>query len=98
MVTVARRYVEDARSLGQQLYLVDLEGGAVQPLLVDPNYDHGFFSWDPTKRFLVLERSLIRSPESGVSADPRAQVWIYNTELRSLSQIAANAHRPRWVR
>jgi Tol biopolymer transport system component len=96
-LTVGRRYVSEARSLGQQLYVVDLESGDVRPLLVDASYDHAFFSWDPSQRFLVLERALIRNAESGVGGDPRAQVWIYDTELGNAAQIAANAHRPRWV-
>ncbi len=96
-VAVARRYIGDARSLGQQLYLVNVEEGTVRPLLVDANYDHAFFSWDPTRRLLVLERSLIRNPDPSAPADPRSQVWLYDTEQGTLTQIAANAHRPRWV-
>ena len=96
-VAVARRYVEGSRSLGQQLYLVDAEDGAVRPLLVDASYDHEFFSWDPSGRVLVLERSLVRNPDPSARADPRSQVWLYDTEQQALTLIAANAHRPRWV-
>lgn len=96
-VAVARRYVEGSRSLGQQLYLVDAEDGTVRPLLVDASYDHAFFSWDPSGRLLILERSLIRNPDPSIRADPRSQVWLYDTEQQSLTLIAASAHRPRWV-
>jgi hypothetical protein len=89
-----RRYVENEPTLGSQLYRLDPAGAGVQPLLVDPSYDHAYFLWEPTGQRLLLERALVHG---GSGRDVRSQVWTYDRATGALTQIAAGAFSPRWV-
>jgi Tol biopolymer transport system component len=93
-LTIARRYVEAEPTLGRQLYAMDPAGAGLQPLLVDPGYDHAFFLWEPKGSRLVLERALL---QGGGGRDSRSQIWTFDPASGALTQVAANAFSPRWV-
>lgn len=96
-VTTSRYRADGERSLGRQLYLVNVEDGRTDPMLVDPHYDHTSFSWDPTGRVLAMERALVRNPDPGTKTDGRSQVWVYSPGGAPVL-VATNAFSPRWVR
>jgi dipeptidyl aminopeptidase/acylaminoacyl peptidase len=91
---IARRYVGDEQTLGRQLYVLTSGGSGVEPVLVDPSYDHAFFLWEPRGSRLLLERSLVRS--SG-SQDSRSQIWTFDPISGATVQVATNAFFPRWI-
>jgi dipeptidyl aminopeptidase/acylaminoacyl peptidase len=93
-ITIARRYVGQEPTLGRQLYNLEPSGAGIRPLLVDADFDHAFFVWEPKGGRLLVERSLVRG---GSAQDSRSQIWILDPASNALTQVATNAFYPRWV-
>lgn len=93
-VTVVRRYTDERYTQGYQLYDVRVDDQSVTPLLVDPAYSHGFFSYDVSGTLIVLQRLPLVS--SGATRTG-PQVWTYNVATHDLTLIADSAFQPRWV-
>ncbi len=93
-VTIVRRYTDDRFTRGYQLYDIDTATGAASPLLVDPAYSHGFFSYDTSGQMIVLQRFPF-DPQTATGSNP--QVWTLNVTTGELTLISDNAFHPRWV-
>lgn len=94
-LAIGRRYVDERFTQGSQIYLLNSETGAAEPLVYDPDYNHGFFSWDPTGSQIVMQRFNVSDAQSG--ADSKTEVWTYNRETDALIQVAVDAFLPQWV-
>ncbi len=93
-VTIVRRYTDDRFTRGYQLYDIDAVTREASPLLVDPAYSHGFFSYDPSGQMIVLQRFPFE-PQTASSSSP--QVWTLDVTTGALTLISDNAFHPRWV-
>jgi len=94
VVTVVRRYTDDRFTRGYQLYNIDVATREATPLLVDPGYSHGFFSYDSSGQMIVLQRFPF-DPQTAASSNP--QVWTLDVRTKQLTMVADNAFHPRWV-
>lgn len=96
-LAIARRYVDDRYTRGRQIYLMNVDNGSIEPLVVDDHYANGWFSWDANGRALVIQRF----PELDVSGQPnssgQAEIWTYDLASGDLVQVATNGFFPRWV-
>lgn len=96
-LVIGRRNLDDASTRGKQLYRMNPADGSTEPLLVDPLYYHGFFSFDPTGTQLVIQRF----PDAVAMNDPTnpglPQVWVYDLNTQTALKIADDALLPRWV-
>jgi Tol biopolymer transport system component len=95
-LVVGRRYLDDRYTPGRQLYLLSPETGDVKPLVVDANYYHGFYTWDPTGQMLVLQRFQVPDP-TVPDATLRTEVWVYDTATEALTQVGTNVFLPGWI-
>lgn len=93
---VSRRYQDDRYTPGRQLYRVAAATGDAKPLIVDADYYHGYFEFDPGRTWLVLQR--FPQPGDTPSDSPIVpEIWVYNTEDDALIQVTSNAFLPQWV-
>jgi len=94
---VGRRYLDDRMTRGRQLYQVNPVDSKAEPLVVDPDYQNGFFSLDPTGSQLVIQRF----PDPVSMNDPNnlglPQIWTYDMQTKALVKVVDNAYFPRWV-
>ncbi|MDX2139477.1 MAG: Ig-like domain-containing protein [Chloroflexota bacterium] len=96
-VVVSRNYFDERYTLGSQLMLIDPFTGSVTPLTDDPNFDHGFFSWDANGERLVVQRLPLFDPQGNRDNLARPQIWTLNVTTNELVFVADNAFHPRWV-
>lgn len=96
-LAIGRRYLDDRYTRGKQLYLLNVDDGVVEPLLLDPAYQMGIFIWDATGAQLAIQRfpdpSTINDPEN----PGKPEIWTLNVETKALTQVAVDAFYPRWV-
>ncbi len=94
---VGRRYLDERTTHGRQIYQVNPVDSKAEPLVVDPDYQNGYFSLDPTGTQLVVQRS----PDQIAMNDPNnlglPQIWTYDMQTRALVKVVDNAYFPRWV-
>lgn len=91
MLAVTRRYLDQPESVGAQVYLINPDTAEVQPLVKDPQYNHGAIAWDPAGEQLVMQR-FPTTKQDGVPS-----IWVYNVRTKALEQIATNAYLPQWI-
>lgn len=96
-LALARRYLDERYTRTRQLYLLDTASGDVTPLIEDPRYFNGFFSWDPQGDSLVIQRFPELTEDGQVNNNGRPEVWIYHVNTGELTRVATNAYFPRWV-
>ncbi len=94
---VGRRYLDERHTRGRQIYQVNPVNGDSVPLVVDPAYQNGYFSLDPTGTLLVMQRF----PDPVVMNDPNnlglPEIWTYDIQTKELTKVSENAFVPRWV-
>lgn len=97
-LTMALPSVGD-RGAGRQVYVSDLRSGSEPlPLFVELGFAHSGLSWDPTRRYLAMERAAVQNPSGSTAPfDARYQVAVYDMQARASIPIAMGAYRPRWV-
>jgi dipeptidyl aminopeptidase/acylaminoacyl peptidase len=95
--TLIRRYSDERWTRGYQLYDIDIETGAVLPLLVDEHYSHHFFTWDLTGENLLMQRLPLLQDDGNINAQARPEIWVLNTKTGNLTKITDSAYFPRWV-
>lgn len=97
MLVISRRYTDDRFTRGRQLYRLSLDDGSVEPLVVDPLYANGIFSFDPTGTHLVIQRfpELTASGEANNTGTP--EIWTFDLTTKELTQVARDSFFPRWV-
>lgn len=94
-IVFERRYTDDRYTRGHQIYQMDMATKEVKPLIVDDNYNHGFFALNQTGTKLVLQRFPFFSMADG--SNPMPEIWIYDMETGDLTLMSGNAFHPRWV-
>jgi hypothetical protein len=97
-LVIGRRYLDNERfTRGKQLYKMNLADGSTEPLVVDPRYQNGFFSLDPTGAQLLIQRFpdpvAMNDPTAGV----RPEIWALDLQTKDLVRVAENAFLARWV-
>jgi hypothetical protein len=96
-LVVQRRYVDNRYTRGRQTYLMNVQDGSVQPLVVDDRYSNGVIYWDPTGAQLLLQRF----PELTANNQPndagKPEIWTYDLATKALVKVATDAFFPRWV-
>jgi Tol biopolymer transport system component len=88
---VTLRYLDDGYTPGRQIYLLNLETGEAQPLVVDPAYNHAALSWDSAGQRIIFQRYPLQQPGA------RPSVWTYDLAIGELRQVADNAMLPQWI-
>lgn len=97
-LVIGRRYLDSERfTRGKQLYKMNPADGTVEPLVVDAQYQNGFFSLDPTGTQLLIQRFpdpvMMNDPNAGVTPE----IWALDMQTKTLVKVAANAFLARWV-
>ncbi len=96
-LVVGRRYLDERMTHGSQIYEVNPLDSKAEPLVVDPDYQNGFFALDPTGTQLVVQRF----PDAVAMNDPNnrglPQIWTYDMQTKALVKVVDNAYFPRWV-
>lgn len=97
-LVIGRRYLDNERfTRGKQLYKMNPADGTIQPLVVDAQYQNGFFSLDPTGTQLLVQRfpdpMMMNDPNAGVTPE----IWALDMQTQTLIKVAANAFLARWV-
>lgn len=90
-LAITRRYLDTRTTRGPQVYLIDLQTNAVQPLVVDPNYIHGAIAWNSAGDQLLMQRY------SETESEPQTGIWVYEMQTKALRQIATNGYLPQWL-
>ncbi len=96
-LVIARRYTDSRATRDKQLYQMNPADGSVQPLVIDPKYGNGFFSFDPTGEQLVIQRY----PDPVAMNDPTnrglPEIWTLDMASKTLTKVADDAFFGRWV-
>ena len=90
-IAVTRQYLDERGTQGAQIYLIDLDTGSAQPLVLDDQYNHAAISWDPAGQQLVMQRF----PYFG--DNPQPGLWVYDLQTKALREIAENGFLPQWL-
>lgn len=90
-LAITRIYLDERYTPGKQIYLLDLETGQIQPLVVDANYFHAALHWDAAGQRLVFQRYPLNQP------DAVPEIWTYDLQTGQLQQQATNAMLPQWL-
>jgi Tol biopolymer transport system component len=96
-LAIGRRYWDERYTRGLQIYLMDADTGEAEPLVTDERYAHGFFEWTPNGTQLVMQRFPQLTETGEVNTGGRPEVWTYNVETDTLTQVTENGFFPRWV-
>ncbi len=88
---VARRYLDERYTPGQQIYLLDVETGEAEPLVVDARYNHAAVSWDPSGERILFQRFALQE------ADARPEIWMLDLTTNEVRRIVENAFLPAWA-
>lgn len=90
-LVVTRRYLDNRFTSGRQIYLLNPDTGAAQPLVVDPAYYQANVSWDSTGQRIIFQRYPLQQDGAHPS------VWMYDLVTHDLRQVADNAMLPQWI-
>lgn len=90
-LVVARRYLDERYTAGQQLYTLDVATGDAAPLLVDAAYTHAAPQWDATGRYVLYQRFAL------AEAGAQPEVWVLDTHTGEARMLAQNAFFPAWL-
>lgn len=96
-LVISRRYLDDRFTRGRQLYLLNLADNSVEPLVVDPLYANGIFSFDPTGTQLVIQRFPELTASGEANSEGKPEIWTYDLNMQALTQVAKDSFFPRWV-
>ncbi len=90
-LAITRIYLDERYTPGKQIYLLDLETGQAEALVVDADYFHAALHWDAAGQRLVFQRYPLHQP------DAVPEVWTYDLHTGQLQQRATNAMMPQWI-
>ena len=97
MLAITRRYLSgDNVTSGFQVYVMDMNSYEISPLIFDPEYDHGRTHWRPDGGMLLVQRTPVSTSSSGQSAE-RSELWLYDMNDDTLTQLTERAYLPQWV-
>lgn len=92
-VAITRRYLDERFTAGDQVYLVEAEGGEIRPLIYDSAYQHSELTWSPGGSQLAVHRVRLE----GRTATSMPEIWIYTLADQSLTRVVADGFFPRWI-
>lgn len=90
-LAITRRALDGSGPNSAQVYWMDAQTGKTAPLVVDERYFHGAIRFDPTGRWLLMQRLSLLEPQ------PTPGIWIHDLETGELRQIARNGYLPQWL-
>ncbi len=90
-LAVMRRYFDDRATNGSQVYEVDTTTGDAVPLVIDPDYVHGYLSWSPDGGQLLMQRFPLMEPNG------QTGIWVYEGSSKRLTKVAENGFFPQWL-
>lgn len=93
---IGRQYVDERYTEGKQLYKLNPVDKTVEPVLVDPAYNNGYFSFDPTGTQLVIQRFTVGT-DMGDDQQGLPGIWTLDLNTKALTKVADNALFGRWV-
>ena len=91
-LAVLRRDLSENGTVGEQIYLMNIETNEVTPLLIDPDYDHFSLVWSADGNLLLMQRF------NRVKQGARTEIWLYNLRSEELQMLANDAFFPGFVR
>jgi dipeptidyl aminopeptidase/acylaminoacyl peptidase len=91
-VAITRVYPDERFTRGDQIYMVDSFTSTVQPLIYDPQYQHGAISWSPDGSQLLLHRFPMTN-----RAEALPEVWVYTLTTQALVRVVSDGFYPRWI-
>ncbi len=91
IAVVRRIYDGPNAAMGDQIWLMAVDGSNAHRLTDTPNVIHGMPVWSPDGRYLIYQRY----PLAGSSARPG--VWMLDTLTGELAQIAPSGNWPVWL-
>jgi Tol biopolymer transport system component len=77
--------------LGKQLWLMKSDGSGLHPIVLNPEFTHGGYRWDPYGEKILFQQFNLSDP----SAVP--EVWLWSMEDEQVQLIAQNAWQPEWL-
>lgn len=90
---VGRRYTDDRYTRGKQLYIMNPADSSAEPLLVDDQYQNGFFAWDATGTQVLVQRF----PDNQTDAPALPEIWTVDVQTRTPLRVAVDAFNARWI-
>lgn len=97
-LTVGRRYTDEERfTQGLQIFSITTDTSEATPLVYDEQYAHAVFAWDPTGRFLIIQRFQLFEADGSRTSNSTTEVWVYDAQEDTLTQLATNAFLPAWL-
>ena len=97
-VAFARKYTDDRWTVGQQLYLRDVETeDNLTPIAYDENYNTSYFRWNSMGTRLVMQRFPLQNEDGTANRNAAPEVWVYDLETENLTKVIDNAFLPQWA-
>lgn len=96
-IAIARKYTDDRWTQGQQLYLMNVDGGKVQAILFDEAYNTSYFRWNSNGTGLVMQRFPLLNSNGTPNRNARPEVWVYDLETGKGQMILSDAYLPQWA-
>lgn len=96
-VAIGRKYLDNRNTIGYQIFLLDPAAGTMTPLVIDPRYANGMFSWDAAGTQLVIQRSQLLLEDGSRNPNNRPEIWTYNMNNNTLTLVYVNGMLPQWL-
>ena len=94
---LARRYDGERWTHSPQLYLLDLETGALETLVFDGRYNVSDFSFDAAGTMVLMHRFPLLDEDGRYNNAGLPEIWLYELATGELRRVAVNGFHPRWL-
>ncbi len=95
---IARRYLDSERiTRGHHLFLYDFATDNASPLVYDPRYIHGYFSWNPAGTMILMTRFEVMNADGETNPNATLEIWTYDMETGTLSRMVEDGFQPHWI-
>ena len=97
-IAFTRRYLdEDRRTIGHQIYMLNVADLSTTPLIVDRRYNHSVPIWSPDGTQLLVQRFQQLTDEGNYNQAGTLEIWTYTLDTGELVRITEDAYNPQWV-
>jgi Tol biopolymer transport system component len=90
-IAFGRRRLDRQEGWGSQLTLYDIESGETRQITAEGNYNNTAFQWDASGRMVLIQRFNLDALYA------RAELWVYNLETETLTQVSDNGFGGQWL-
>ena len=91
-IAFTRKYLVGERwTPGRQLWVMRSDGSQARQITSDPKFAHLSLAWNSDGSSIVF----VRTDQTDLGAEP--QVWIYDFELDSLTNLSTGGYLPQWI-